>query len=174
MLTYSQFGHKVCEITEGEAREEIWLSVSYWFFISTSLIYRKNQQVRQNIMWLNDLKSVLGLDVSKEWGTWFKFKTKGFLMQRVLSYQKLLINPHLTEYHCISIGLGYISSFVTSSCWHRALYVEIVNMGLFAKNFSCPLKHIVKLQLFWCPQRYRLLWVITLIPYSWCQFLEFC
>ena len=90
------------------------------------------------------------------------------------SYQKLLINPHLTEHHWISIGLGCISSFVTSSCWHSALYVEIVNMGLFAKNFSCPFKHIVKLQLFSCPQRYRLLWAVTLIPYSWCQFLEFC
>ena len=28
----------VCEITEGEAGEEIWSSVNYLFFISTSLI----------------------------------------------------------------------------------------------------------------------------------------
>ena len=29
-----------------------------------------------------------------------------------------------------------------------------------------------KLQLFWCPQRYWLLWAIMLIPFSWGQFLE--
>ena len=34
--------HTICEITEGEAEEEIWSSVNYLFFISTSLIYRKN------------------------------------------------------------------------------------------------------------------------------------
>ena len=28
----------VCEITEGEAEEEIWSSVNYLFFFSTSLI----------------------------------------------------------------------------------------------------------------------------------------
>ena len=32
----------VHEMTEGEAREEIWSSVNYLFFISTSLIYGKN------------------------------------------------------------------------------------------------------------------------------------
>ena len=46
-ILLTQFVH---EITEGEAREEIWSSVNYLFFISTSLIYRENQQVRQGIV----------------------------------------------------------------------------------------------------------------------------
>ena len=38
------------KITEGEAKEEIWSSVNYFFQIPTSLIYGKNQQVRQGIV----------------------------------------------------------------------------------------------------------------------------
>ena len=38
----------VQEITDGEARGETWSSVNYLVFIS--LIYRKNQQVRQSIV----------------------------------------------------------------------------------------------------------------------------
>ena len=38
------------EVTEGKAREETWSSVNYLFFISTSLIYGRNQQVRQGIV----------------------------------------------------------------------------------------------------------------------------
>lgn len=41
----TQFVH---EITEGEVRGEIWLSVNYGFFNSTSLIYGEKQQVRQD------------------------------------------------------------------------------------------------------------------------------
>ena len=44
-ILFSQF---VCEITEGGAGEEIRSSVNYLFFNSTSLIYGKNQQVRQS------------------------------------------------------------------------------------------------------------------------------
>jgi len=33
-------------MTEGEAGEEIWSSVNYLFFISTSSIYRRNQHIR--------------------------------------------------------------------------------------------------------------------------------
>lgn len=44
IMLFTQFVHK---ITEGTAREEIWSSVNYVVFISVSLIYRKNQQVRQ-------------------------------------------------------------------------------------------------------------------------------
>ena len=40
-ILFTQFIH---QITEVEAREEIWLSVNYLFFISTSLIYGKNWQ----------------------------------------------------------------------------------------------------------------------------------
>ena len=40
----------VWEIVEGEAREQIWSSVNYLFFISTSLIHRKNQPVRPGVM----------------------------------------------------------------------------------------------------------------------------
>ena len=50
----------VHEITEGEAGEEIWSPGNYLFFISTSLICGKNQQVRQGILWPQDLKGVLG------------------------------------------------------------------------------------------------------------------
>ena len=52
----TQFLH---EIMGGEARTEIWSSVNYLFFLSTSLIYRKSRQVRQGIVWLNDLQCVL-------------------------------------------------------------------------------------------------------------------
>lgn len=39
----------IWEITEGEARGEIWSPVNHLFFIFTSLIYRRSQQVRQGI-----------------------------------------------------------------------------------------------------------------------------
>ena len=55
----------VHEITEGEARKAFWSSVSYLFFISTSLIYRKNQLIRQSIVWSKDLKDVLGVEMSR-------------------------------------------------------------------------------------------------------------
>lgn len=51
------------QATEGEAREEIWSPVNYLFFMSTALIHGKNQQVRQAIVRLQDLKSVLGLEL---------------------------------------------------------------------------------------------------------------
>ena len=44
------FTQLVHEITEGEAREEIWSFVNYLFFMSTSLIFGKKQQIRQGIM----------------------------------------------------------------------------------------------------------------------------
>ena len=70
-ILFTQF---VCEITEGEAGEEICLSVNYLLFISTSLIYGKNygKKVRQGIMWSKDLKGVLGLEMSRAWGCLFK------------------------------------------------------------------------------------------------------
>ena len=40
----------VPKITEGEAKEEIWSYVNYFFQSPTSLIYGKNQQVRQGIV----------------------------------------------------------------------------------------------------------------------------
>ena len=40
----------VREITEGAAREEIWSFVNYLFFMFTSLIFGKKQQIRQGIM----------------------------------------------------------------------------------------------------------------------------
>ena len=56
------------EINDAEAREEIWSSVNYLFFISTSLIYGKNQWIRQGIVWSKDLKGVLGPEMSRAWG----------------------------------------------------------------------------------------------------------
>ena len=47
-LLFTQF---VDEVTEGEAREEIRSSVNYLFFISTSSIYRKNQQIKSGTVW---------------------------------------------------------------------------------------------------------------------------
>ena len=47
MVLIEVFIHFVCEITEGEAKEEIWSSVNYLFFISTLWIYRRNQLIRQ-------------------------------------------------------------------------------------------------------------------------------
>ena len=44
------FTQLVHEITDGEAREEIWSFVNYFFFMSTSLIFGKKQQIRQGIM----------------------------------------------------------------------------------------------------------------------------
>ena len=55
------------QTTGGEAREEIWSPVNYLFFMSTALIYGKNQQVRQGIVRLKDLKSMLGLEL-RTWG----------------------------------------------------------------------------------------------------------
>ena len=49
-LDATLFTQSVHEITEGKAREEIWSSVNYLFFISTSLIYGKNQEFRQGIV----------------------------------------------------------------------------------------------------------------------------
>lgn len=43
VIVFTQFCPTVQEITEGEARGEILSSVTYLFFISSSLIYRKNQ-----------------------------------------------------------------------------------------------------------------------------------
>ena len=63
----------VCGLTDGEAGEEIWSSVNCLIFVSISLIYGKNQQVRQRIAWSKDEKSELGLDLSKAWGGgWLK------------------------------------------------------------------------------------------------------
>ena len=44
------FAQFVCEITKGEAREDIWSSLHYLLFISTSLMYRKGQQIKQVMM----------------------------------------------------------------------------------------------------------------------------
>lgn len=55
----------VQEITRGEASEEVWSSVNYFFFISTSLIYGRNQPVRQGIVWLKDLKDVRGPEMPR-------------------------------------------------------------------------------------------------------------
>ena len=64
IFLFTQF---ISEITKGEAKEETWSSVNYLFFISTSLIYGKNQKIRQGIVWLKDLKSVLGLEMNRAW-----------------------------------------------------------------------------------------------------------
>lgn len=47
-LLFTQSVHEMTEgeAGEGEAGEEIWSSVNYLFFISTSSIYRRNQHIR--------------------------------------------------------------------------------------------------------------------------------
>ena len=47
VILFTQF---VQEITEREGRKEVWSSVNFLFFISTTLIYGKNRQVRQGIV----------------------------------------------------------------------------------------------------------------------------
>ena len=49
-ILFTQFVPYSLKITKGETGEEIWPPVNYLFFISTSLIYRENQQVRQGIV----------------------------------------------------------------------------------------------------------------------------
>ena len=44
--------------------EKAWSSVNYLFFISGSLTYGENQQVRQGFVWTKDLKGVLGLEIN--------------------------------------------------------------------------------------------------------------
>ena len=61
----SQF---VPTITEGGARGEICLSAKNLFFIFTSLIYRKDQQVKQGSMWSRDLRGVPGPEMARAWG----------------------------------------------------------------------------------------------------------
>ena len=55
---------------EGEAWEEILSSVSFLSLISAPLIYRKTQEirVRQGVLWPEDLKGVLGPEMSRAWG----------------------------------------------------------------------------------------------------------
>lgn len=82
----TQFLH---EITGGEARKEIWSSVHYLFFLSTSLIYRKSWQVRQSIVWLKDLQCVLRPELIRIWGCLITIelcwsdKKGGFLLRAV-------------------------------------------------------------------------------------------
>lgn len=84
----------------GETRKEIWSSVHYLFFLSTSLIYRKSRQVRQDIVWLKDLPWVLRPELIRVWGclVW-KFITielcwsdkKGVFLLRAVSCKELPI-----------------------------------------------------------------------------------
>jgi len=76
MPSCSQF---VPTITEGEARGEICLSVKNLFFFSTSLIYRKDQQVRQGSVWSRDLRGVLRPGRVEHGAAWFQVsdKTRG-------------------------------------------------------------------------------------------------
>lgn len=63
----TQFGHAVC--LQGYWRGG-WgkdLVICYLFFISTSVIYGKNQ-VRHGIVWLKDFKGVQGMEMSRVWG----------------------------------------------------------------------------------------------------------
>ena len=57
----------VWEITEGNAMEEIWSSVSHLFFISILLVDGNNGEIRQGILWLKGLKGDLGLEMSRAW-----------------------------------------------------------------------------------------------------------
>ena len=75
----------VWEITEGEAKEEIWSAVHHLFFIFTSFTYRKYQQVRQDIVWSKDLKRVLWLELSRAWEESLRLVRR----QRDASYRQL-------------------------------------------------------------------------------------
>lgn len=124
--------HTVCEITEGEVREKIWSSANYLFFISTSLIYGKNQQVRQGILRSKDLKGVLGPDIKRFERcarAEMSMRVPGLRLmadkrvppaeisffQRALCSQKLLTNPSLSEHHSISMELWKMLVFCNLS-----------------------------------------------------------
>ena len=63
-------------LLKAKLANRIWSSVNYLLFISTSLIYGKNQQFKQSIVWSEDLKGVLGLEMRRAWDTWFKVSGK--------------------------------------------------------------------------------------------------
>ena len=109
-------------ITEGEARKEIWSSVNHQLFIST-LIYGKSQQIRQGIAWSKDLKGVLGLEVSRAWGAWFKVsdKTKGPPAENSF-LPKAAYKPPLVRTSFHFCGITCEGPFSVTSCWHKMLY----------------------------------------------------
>ena len=112
----------VYEITEGEARKEIWSSVNHQFFVS-ALIYGKSQQIRQGIAWSKDLKGVLGLEVSRAWGAWFKVsdKTKGPPAENSF-LPKAVYKPPLVRTSFHFSGITCEGPFSVTSCWHKMLY----------------------------------------------------
>ena len=111
-LVHSLVTPFVHEITEGEAREEVWSSVSYLFFISTSLIYGKNQPVRQGIVWLKDLKGVLGPEMRRAW--------------RCLVYKLVNLVAKVT-----SKGVSHWGWFPAQCCFHTFQGLLLKILGMF-------------------------------------------
>ena len=124
-VLFTQFVHK---ITEGKAGEEIWSSVNYLFFIFTSLIYGKNQHVRQGILWSKDLKDVLGPKMRRAWGgdggrahvSRLRLVTRQRnLLQGALSCQKLLTiseKQKLKSSACLLLVVWKVNVIVAQSC----------------------------------------------------------
>ena len=92
----------VLEITEGKAREEIWSTVNYFFFIFTSWICKRTNRLGKVLCDQKIWKVCLGQRWVEDEGIWLKvtyniallkWQEKRGLLQRILSCQKLLTNP---------------------------------------------------------------------------------
>ena len=85
-LSWSQVSHMVClgGLIMGSYRRDLVIL----FFISTSLIYGKNRQARQAVVWLKDLKVGLRSEMSRT----VKVKV------RSLSHARLLATPWTVAY----------------------------------------------------------------------------
>ena len=90
------------------------LLITYSSFLRFDL-WEKKQRISQGIVLSKELKGVVGPEMSRAWGWLFKVhdKTRG-LLQRALSCQKPLTNPHLSEHHSTSVIKGDDPSSVTS------------------------------------------------------------
>ena len=124
------FGPAVWEIIEGEASKEIWLSVNN--FISTSSIFEKNRQVKQDLYDKKIWKVCLGQKWAQHGDAWFK------------SYDIVLLkwwekrNSFWGEFStrsCLQIPIyqntclflwdwGEDQTSITSPYWRRILYSQ--------------------------------------------------
>ena len=96
---------------------------NYLVFISTSLIYGKNQQVRQSNLWSKDwkdmLEGILRARDKQSMAAWFKVivtRWKGPLFQRALSCKELFLTK---------------SCLYTTAKYLDFLYILIANLLLF-------------------------------------------
>ena len=116
IFLYMYLLHSVCETTEGESREEIWSSVNYLLFVSTFLIYGKDQHLRQGIVWLKDLKYELELEMSRaRCRLKFMIRQRGFLCRELFPAKSCLHICLWKVLHIVEITVG--SHWSTKVCF---------------------------------------------------------